>query len=48
MGSRNRACKPRTLFGFRLFAYGIDNALYSNALRHGLDLLRQPKEGRAS
>jgi 2-dehydro-3-deoxyglucarate aldolase/4-hydroxy-2-oxoheptanedioate aldolase len=28
-------------YGFRLFAYGIDPALYANALRHGLDLLRQ-------
>jgi len=31
-------------YGFRLLAYGIDQALYTNALRHGLDLLRQPKE----
>ncbi len=31
-------------YGFRLFAYGIDQALYTNALRRGLDLLRQPKE----
>jgi len=28
-------------YGFRLFAYGLDQALLGNALRHGLDLLRQ-------
>ncbi len=27
--------------GFRLFAYGLDQALLGNALRHGLDFLRQ-------
>ncbi len=27
--------------GFRLFAYGLDQAMLQNALRHGLDVLRQ-------
>lgn len=28
-------------YGFRLFAYGLDQALLQNALRHGLEVLRQ-------
>jgi 2-keto-3-deoxy-L-rhamnonate aldolase RhmA len=28
-------------YGFRLLAYGIDQAMLGNALRHGLDVLRQ-------
>lgn len=28
-------------YGFRLFAYGLDQALLQNALRHGLAVLRQ-------
>jgi 2-dehydro-3-deoxyglucarate aldolase/4-hydroxy-2-oxoheptanedioate aldolase len=27
-------------YGFRLFAYGLDQAMLGNALRHGLDVLR--------
>jgi 2-keto-3-deoxy-L-rhamnonate aldolase RhmA len=30
--------------GFRLFAYGLDQAMFGNALRHGLDVLRQSTE----
>lgn len=28
-------------YGFRLFAYGVDQAMLQSALQHGLDLLRQ-------
>ena len=28
-------------YGFRLYAYGIDQAMLGNALRHGLEFLRQ-------
>ena len=28
-------------YGFRLFAYGLDQAMLGNALRHGLDVLRR-------
>ena len=30
--------------GFRLFAYGVDQAMLQNALRHGLEVLRQRSE----
>jgi len=31
--------------GFRLMAYGLDQAMLGNALRHGLDVLRNEKGG---